>query len=169
MSVIGAGTRLTGRVSGQGALRIEGTVKGEVQVSGEAEIAENASVEGNLQAETLDVGGTLIGDATAKGPIAVRAGALVRGELRASEVSIEPGDSPESVRVAIRDHGSGIDPAMAEKLFVPFASGRAGGAGLGLALARRIVLLHRGRLELANAEGGGARAIVEVPADVFVT
>jgi cytoskeletal protein CcmA (bactofilin family) len=97
ISVIGAGTRLTGRVSGQGALRIEGSVKGDVQVSGETEIAENASVEGNLQADTLDVTGTLIGDATAKGPIAVRAGALVRGELRASEVSIEPGS-----RVSVR-------------------------------------------------------------------
>lgn len=97
ISVIGAATRVTGRVGGEGPLRIEGSVKGDVQVTGEAEIAENASVEGNIQAETLELSGTLLGDAATRGPIAVRSGAHVRGELRGSEVSIEPGS-----RVSVR-------------------------------------------------------------------
>jgi len=96
-SVIGPSTRLAGRLSGEGALRIEGTVKGTVNVSGPAEIAEGASVEGNVEAESLELGGSLLGDAVTRGPIAVRAGAVVRGELRASEVSIEQGS-----RVSVR-------------------------------------------------------------------
>jgi len=96
-SVLGPSTRLTGRLSGEGGLRIEGTVKGDVSVSGPAEIAEGASVEGNLQAESLEVTGSLLGDAVTRGPIAVRAGAIVRGELRASEISIDPGS-----RVSVR-------------------------------------------------------------------
>jgi cytoskeletal protein CcmA (bactofilin family) len=96
-SALGAGTRVTGRVSGQGGLRIEGNVRGDVQVSGEAEVAPGAGVEGSFQAETVEVAGSVMGDIHARGPIAVRSGALVHGELRGSEVSIEPGS-----RVSVR-------------------------------------------------------------------
>ncbi len=96
-SVLGPSTRVTGRISGDGALRVEGTLKGDLSITGPAEIAEGASVEGNVRAETLELMGSLIGDVVAAGPIAVRAGSLVRGELRASEVSIEPGS-----RVSVR-------------------------------------------------------------------
>ena len=96
-SVLGPATRITGRISGDGALRVEGGVKGDVNVSGPAEIAEGASVEGTVHAESLEIAGSLLGDAVTRGPIAVRAGALVRGELRGSEISIEPGS-----RVSVR-------------------------------------------------------------------
>src|SRR4051794_24074926 len=96
-SVLGPTTRLTGRVSGDGALRVEGTIKGDLTVTGEADIAEGGSVEGNLSAGALEVSGSLLGDANVQGPIAVRSGAVVRGELRGSEVSIEPGS-----RISVR-------------------------------------------------------------------
>jgi len=96
-SVLGPSTRITGRISGEGALRIEGGVKGDVSVSGQAEIAEGASVEGSVHAESLEIGGSLLGDAVTRGPIAVHAGAVVRGDLRGSEISIEPGS-----RVSVR-------------------------------------------------------------------
>ena len=97
ISVVGRATRVTGRVSGSGALRIEGTVKGDVNVNGETEIAEGGSVEGNVHGEALDIAGTLQGDARASGAIAVRSSAEVRGELRAREISIEAG-----ARVSVR-------------------------------------------------------------------
>ena len=97
ISVVGAATRITGRLSGNGALRIEGTVKGDVNVNGDTEIAEGASVEGNLRGEAFDIGGNLLGDAQASGAIAVRSTGSVRGQLRAAEVSIEAG-----ARVSVR-------------------------------------------------------------------
>jgi cytoskeletal protein CcmA (bactofilin family) len=97
LSVVGTGTRITGRISGNGALRIEGTVKGDVNVNGDTEVAEGASVEGNLNGESLDIAGSLLGDARASGAIAVRSSALVRGELRGAEISIEAG-----ARVSVR-------------------------------------------------------------------
>jgi cytoskeletal protein CcmA (bactofilin family) len=97
ISVVGAATRVTGRISGDGALRIEGSVKGDINVSGDAEIAEGGSVEGNLQGDGVEIGGSLLGDAQARSAIAVRAGAQVRGELRGAEVSIEAG-----ARVSVR-------------------------------------------------------------------
>jgi cytoskeletal protein CcmA (bactofilin family) len=97
LSVLGPATRVTGRINGAGALRIEGTVKGDVNVRGETEIAEGGSLEGNVQGAALDIGGKLVGDAQAEGAIAVRSSAHVRGELRGAEVSIEPG-----ARVSVR-------------------------------------------------------------------
>ncbi len=97
ISVVGPSTRVTGRISGSGALRIEGAVKGDVNVNGDTEVAEGGSVEGNLSGESIDIGGTLTGDAVARGVVAVRSGARVQGELRGSEVSIEAG-----ARVSVR-------------------------------------------------------------------
>jgi cytoskeletal protein CcmA (bactofilin family) len=96
-SVLGAGSRVTGRVTGDGSVRVDGQLKGEIVVSGTADIGAGASVEGNVQAEAVDVSGTLLGDVSARGPVAVRSSALVRGELKGSEVSIEPG-----ARVSVR-------------------------------------------------------------------
>ena len=50
-----------------------------------------------------------------------------------------------------------------------FFTQRAGGVGLGLALTRRIVLLHAGRIELENRPRGGARAILWLPRGKTVT
>jgi cytoskeletal protein CcmA (bactofilin family) len=97
LSVLGTGSKVTGRVSGEGNLRIEGAVRGEVQIVGDAELSPGANLERNVQAAAGDVSGTLIGDVNARGPIAIRSGAVVRGELKGSEVSIEPG-----ARVSVR-------------------------------------------------------------------
>jgi cytoskeletal protein CcmA (bactofilin family) len=90
-SVLGPSTRVTGRVTGDGGLRVEGSVRGDIQVSGDAEIAEGGSVEGNVTAASLEISGTLLGDVVSRGPVSIRGGAVVRGELRGSEISIEPG------------------------------------------------------------------------------
>lgn len=97
LSVVGSGTRITGRITGSGALRIEGQVVGDINVNGETELSEGASVEGNLHGESLDIAGSLLGDARASAAIAVRSSAKVRGELRGAEISIEAG-----ARVSVR-------------------------------------------------------------------
>lgn len=97
ISVLGPSTRVTGRVSGEGSLRVEGSLRGDVQVTGDAEVAPGGNVEGNVSAASLDVAGTLVGDVVSRGPVVIRGGAVVRGELRGSEISIEPGS-----RVSLR-------------------------------------------------------------------
>lgn len=66
-------------------------------------------------------------------------------------------------KITIDDSGTGLAPEIRDRLFEPFASGRSGGAGLGLALARRIVLMHGGSLELVSLPGQGARAELRLP------
>ena len=96
-SILGPATRVTGRVSGSGGLRIEGQVRGDIDVSGDAEISDGGNVEGNVTASSLEVAGTLVGDVDVRGAVLIRSGANVRGELRGAEISIEPGS-----RVSVR-------------------------------------------------------------------
>jgi two-component system, NtrC family, sensor histidine kinase HydH len=56
----------------------------------------------------------------------------------------------------VRDRGEGLAAGDAARIFEPFYSRRSQGAGLGLAIARRIVEEHGGRIEAASREGGGA-------------
>lgn len=65
--------------------------------------------------------------------------------------------------LAIEDRGPGLPPEIRERLFHPFATGRRGGVGLGLALAHRIVILHGGRIRLEDRPGGGTRAELFFP------
>ena len=68
-------------------------------------------------------------------------------------------EGPGSVAVLVEDDGPGVPAALVDRLFEPFSSQRAGGTGLGLALARRIARAHGGEL----AHEGGARFRATVP------
>ena len=70
--------------------------------------------------------------------------------------------------VAIRDRGTGVQPEMEGRLFVPFASNKEKGVGLGLALAQRILDLHGATLEIQDREGGGACASIHFPPSSLV-
>jgi signal transduction histidine kinase len=63
----------------------------------------------------------------------------------------------------ISDDGPGVPAELGESIFEPLVSGRAGGTGLGLALARRIVVAHGGRLELGSVAPDGALFRIFVP------
>jgi two-component system, OmpR family, sensor kinase len=73
------------------------------------------------------------------------------------------------VRLEVRDHGTGLPPGDPAALFERFwrtEGGRErgrGGAGLGLAIVAAIVDAHGGRVEAADAPGGGARFVVRLP------
>ena len=77
--------------------------------------------------------------------------------------------SANGVDVLIEDRGEGLSEEAREKLFDPFFSQRAGGVGLGLALTRRIVLLHAGRIALENRADGGTCARISIPRGKKVT
>ena len=68
------------------------------------------------------------------------------------------------VEMAVTDNGPGIDAGVAPRLFTPFATARADGLGLGLAIAQDIMIDLRGSLRLDGAHAGGARFVLTVPA-----
>ena len=91
----------------------------------------------------------------------VGAGGHVRVELTAE------GDRAV---LSVLDDGPGIPEADLPRLFDRFyradssRTRTSGGAGLGLAIVRAIVVAHGGRIEAANLPQGGARMTVSLPA-----
>ena len=71
--------------------------------------------------------------------------------------------------IAIQDRGPGIPPERINDVFQPFVrlevsrSRSTGGVGLGLSIARSIVLAHGGELVLSNIPTGGLRAEIRLP------
>ena len=62
------------------------------------------------------------------------------------------------VIMEIRDNGKGIPEDKLEKIFDPFYTTKRekGGTGLGLPVVKSIIELHKGKISITNAEGGGA-------------
>lgn len=69
------------------------------------------------------------------------------------------------LRVEVRDSGKGIPPGIASRIFEPFEQGESSeGLGLGLAISKNIVELHRGRITASSPGlGKGATFVVEIP------
>ncbi|MEI2721735.1 MAG: ATP-binding protein [Gemmatimonadales bacterium] len=86
-----------------------------------------------------------------------------RGAINLSlRVRARSSDNRVRVSFAVRDTGPGIDPDEIERLFEPFAKGRAGqrhraGAGLGLAISADLVRLMGGQIQVDSAPGKGAQ------------
>lgn len=59
--------------------------------------------------------------------------------------------------VEISDNGAGLDEELGEKIFLPFFTTKADGSGIGLALARQVMLVHHGAITAGPRPGGGAR------------
>jgi signal transduction histidine kinase len=60
-----------------------------------------------------------------------------------------------SVVVDVVDNGPGIPADKVEKVFQPFFTTKPQGSGLAMAIVRKIVDAHEGRIDLANTEGTG--------------
>ncbi len=85
------------------------------------------------------------------------------GEPIAITLGAEAASDGEWAWVAIRDRGAGIAEQDRARLFEPFATTKKTGTGLGLATVHRIVSEHRGKIEIGDADGGGAVATVRLP------
>lgn len=82
-----------------------------------------------------------------------------RGVLK---VSTRRGEG--AVEIAVRDTGPGFPEEEIQRVFEPLFSTRPEGAGLGLAIARKLVEAHAGRIRAVNLPEGGGTVVVTLPA-----
>jgi signal transduction histidine kinase len=87
--------------------------------------------------------------------------ALVATE-RKVEIRAEA-EGVSAIVVSVRDFGSGLPPAGADRIFEPFFTTKANGLGMGLAIVRSLVEAHGGSIGAADADGGGARFQMSLP------
>jgi two-component system, NtrC family, nitrogen regulation sensor histidine kinase NtrY len=60
------------------------------------------------------------------------------------------------VQIDVADNGAGVPENLRQDVFLPFFTTKPKGTGVGLSLARQVVLAHRGSIAVTDAEGGGA-------------
>jgi len=65
--------------------------------------------------------------------------------------------------IRFRDSGSGIDPDNLQRIFEPFYTTKADGTGLGLAVTRKIIEGHGGRLDIESEPGQGTTVSISLP------
>jgi two-component system, NtrC family, sensor histidine kinase AtoS len=92
---------------------------------------------------------------------------VVRNALEATEpagtLRIATAAEDGHVVVEVEDFGAGIPPERQARLFEPFQTTKRGGAGLGLAIAHRIVAAHHGAIDVTSEPGAGTRVRIRLP------
>lgn len=144
--------------------------RGELERALELQAVDLAEVARSVAAETPGI------RAEAPMPVEVlgspeRLRQLVRNLLRNA---LQVGSATDEVRVLVRreaqeavlevlDRGPGLPPGDEARVFDRHVSGRRGGTGLGLSVAREIAVAHEGRLHAEARAGGGARFVARLP------
>jgi len=94
---------------------------------------------------------------------------LVTNAIYASELTSEPiielsaWIDESGPRIAVTDHGRGIDPEKKSRIFIPFYSTREGGSGIGLSFSKHVMYLHRGRIKVDSEPGVKTTFVLELP------
>ncbi|MFW5972874.1 MAG: sensor histidine kinase, partial [Bacteroidota bacterium] len=87
--------------------------------------------------------------------------------IRIGSASTETDEGYPAVQLRVEDNGIGFDPKYADRIFGAFqrlhGRGQYEGSGMGLAICKRIVERHRGRIAVESTPGQGAAFIVTLP------
>jgi signal transduction histidine kinase len=76
----------------------------------------------------------------------------------------DPVTRTPTVIIDVIDDGPGVPPDFMERIFDPFFTTKVQGTGIGLAIVRKIVHAHNGRIDPTRLPGGGMRFRVMLPA-----
>ncbi len=82
-------------------------------------------------------------------------------ELPKLEIRVSSPD--DTVELAVQDNGTGMSIEIMKGLFEPYRTTKAWGSGVGLALCRKIVLAHNGRIWAKSRAGRGTTFFVSLP------
>ncbi|HLG04294.1 MAG TPA: HAMP domain-containing sensor histidine kinase, partial [Bacteroidia bacterium] len=84
-------------------------------------------------------------------------------EFREGRVDVTLSRQNHSFIVAVKDNGSGIDPEVIDKIFVPNFTTKTAGMGLGLAMTKNIVESSNGRIWFETAKDKGSTFYISFP------
>jgi two-component system OmpR family sensor kinase len=138
-------------------------------------IVDDARFEAKTKGRTVHVEGGEV-EATVRGNVELLRRAIENIVRNALKYSFENGEVRIATRtrsdrpvvvISVADAGPGVPEPDLEAIFEPFFRGLASsdqeGHGLGLAIARRVVLTHGGKITASNVATGGLRVEIELP------
>jgi len=90
-SVLAAGLTIEGKIEGNGNVRVAGRFKGTVNVNGELTIEPGASIDGEVRADTVLVGGEVRGHIVSKSRVEFKESGTLIGDLKAGSLTVAAG------------------------------------------------------------------------------
>lgn len=96
---------------------------------------------------------------------------IIRNAIRFSKagqtVEVSLKEAGKYLQIEVKDRGPGVDSSKLSSIFEPFVriqSAQLGkGYGLGLAIARKTVIMHNGTIQANNRDGGGLVVTIKLP------
>lgn len=90
INLIGNGTAITGNITSNGDVRIDGTLKGNISISGKLVVGQSGNIEGNIVCQNADISGKINGKVTVTELLSLKATANLLGDIVTSKITIEP-------------------------------------------------------------------------------
>jgi cytoskeletal protein CcmA (bactofilin family) len=90
-TILGKGSAFDGKLTFEGAVRIDGEFSGEIRTQGTLIVGESADVKAQIMASTIIIEGVVRGDITATDTIEIHAPAKVYGNLATPNLEIQKG------------------------------------------------------------------------------
>lgn len=91
INMIGEGTVLEGTLRARGDVRVSGRVVGRLEVAGKVIVAQEGSVEGELDAQSADIAGTIDGHIQTSERVVLKSTARIDGDIKAGRLVVEEG------------------------------------------------------------------------------
>jgi cytoskeletal protein CcmA (bactofilin family) len=111
-SVIDRTTTLTGTLSGDRPVRVEGTVRGSIDLAAALEIAGTAVVEASVRATVVRIAGTVVGDVEAAERVELAPTARVKGDITAPALHVVEGAQLDGRVIMCRPVGGSANGAQ---------------------------------------------------------
>ncbi len=110
-TVIARQSRVEGTITGGGAVRVDGGLKGTVRLDAPLEVVQGATVEAEVRATVVRIAGTLTGNVTATQLVELMATAVVKGDISAPALHVVQGARLDGRVVMKTDQPPTTDPA----------------------------------------------------------
>lgn len=115
-TIVGAGTELKGTIVSKGSIRIDGTVEGNITShNGGVILGEKGLIKGNIQGQTVTVGGKIIGNINALHNIDIQVKAKVHGDIYAQQLLITEGAIFEGNCAMSKEKENIVEPDIKSK------------------------------------------------------
>ncbi|RBP34646.1 cytoskeletal protein CcmA (bactofilin family) [Oceanihabitans sediminis] len=90
-NIIAQGTNITGDLSSEGDLRVDGTVEGNIQTPGKVVVGKSGVIKGTLNGTDAYFEGKFSGKLTLLGTLTLKSSAYIEGEVVIGKLEVEPG------------------------------------------------------------------------------